>query len=87
MKNQMLHQIEEAEYKDLLQLTVTRVPFFPSPQPWSEIILLHKAGGRNSSTLQTLARHAQGHSVEPSPEEFVQSICGNHDSLSIRLAK
>jgi hypothetical protein len=46
-----------------------------SIQPWSEITLLHKADGRNNSTLKALARHAQGHSLEPSQEESVQSIC------------
>jgi hypothetical protein len=53
---------------------VTRVSIFPSLQSRSEITLLHKTGGRNSSTLKALARHAQGHSLEPSQEESVQSI-------------
>jgi hypothetical protein len=65
--------------------TVTRVPIFPSLQPWSEITIFHKADGRNSSTLKAIARHAQGHSLEPSLEESVQSICGSHDSSSLRL--
>jgi hypothetical protein len=65
--------------------TLTRVTIFPSLQSWSEITLLHKADGRNSSTLKALARHAQGHSLELSQEESVQSICGSHDSSSLRL--
>ena len=63
----------------------TQVPFFPSQQSWSEITPWHKADERNSSTLPALARHAQGHSLEPSPEEAAQSICGSHDSSSLRL--
>jgi hypothetical protein len=37
------------------------VQFSPGLPPRSEITPWHKAGGRNSSTLQALARHAQGH--------------------------
>jgi hypothetical protein len=65
--------------------TVTRVSIFPSLQSWSEITLLHKAGERNSSTLRALAILARGHSLKPSHEESVQSICGSHDSSSLKL--
>ena len=65
----------------------TRVPFFPTPQPLSEISPWHKAGGRKSSTLPAPSRHAQGHSHEPSMEEATQSICGSHDSSSLTLGQ
>jgi hypothetical protein len=83
----MMHLIDEAGWKYLLKLTLTRVSIFPSLQSWSEITLLHKASRRNNSTLKALVRHAQGHSLEPSHEESVQSICASHDSSSLRLAE
>jgi hypothetical protein len=58
----------------------TQVLFLPSPQSRSEITPWHKAGRKNCLTLLALARHAQGHSLEPSPEEAAQFICGSLDS-------
>jgi hypothetical protein len=71
----------------IMQREVTQVPFFPCPQSRSKTTLLHKVGRKNSSTLQVLTRHAHGHSLEPLSEEFVQFICGSHDSSSLRLTE
>ena len=63
------------------------VPLFPTPQPLSHIPPWHKAGGRKSSTLPAPSRHSQGRSLKPSMEEAAQSICGSHDSSSLRLGQ
>jgi hypothetical protein len=83
--NQMLQRQEKARWKDLLQLTEQLgCHFFPTPQPLSEISPWHKASERKISTLLAPSRHAQGCSLEPSTEEATQSICGSHDSSSLR---
>ena len=79
----MLHQIEEAWWKDLLQLTEQhRCRFFQVLSDGPRYLLGTKLAKEKSSTLPALAKRAQGHSLRPSLEEAVESICGSHDSSS-----
>jgi hypothetical protein len=80
VQNQMLHHIEEAGWKDLLQLQSNTGAILSKSAITIEITPWHKAGKRNCLTLLALARHAQGYSHEPSPKEAAQSTCGSHDS-------